>query len=130
MFTSTAGLTPCDFSTVAKVCRLLWRPCTTSLGDCGSLENCIDDPPEEDPLPLEEEEEGFWPPDDDEGLLLLPPPKLIWPLIGEKMKTKSSRCLVPAILLRLQTADLFDNWSAQVSAAWTTLAGGLTGGRP
>jgi len=56
-------------------------------------------------LPLEEEEEGFWPPDDDEGLLLPPPPKFICPLIVEKMKNNTSRCLVFAILLRLQTAD-------------------------
>ena len=112
MFTSTAGLTPWDFSTVAKVCLLLCSPCTTSFGDCESLENCIDDP--EDgllPLPLEEEDEGFCPPDDDEGLLLPPPPKLICPLIVEKVKNKSSRDLVFAILIKLQTADLFDNWS-------------------
>ena len=123
MFTSTAGLTPCDFSTVARVCRLLCSPCTTSFADCGSFElNCIDDPPDDGLLPLEDEDEGFCPPEeDDEGLLLPPPPKLICPLIVEKMNSKSRSLVVFAIPLRLQTPDLFDNWSVVSVASWRRL---------
>jgi len=97
MFTSTAGVTPCDFKTVARVCRLLCSPCTTSLADWASLENWIDDP-DEGRLPLGEEGEGFWLPVEVEGVLL--PPKLICPLIVENRKSRSRRGLAFAILLQ------------------------------
>ena len=121
MFTSTAGVTPCDFKTVARVCRLLCSPCTTSLADWASLENWIDDP-DEGRLPLGEEGEGFWLPVEVEGVLL--PPKLICPLIVENRKSRSRRGLAFAISLQdTRCCGQAVSGGKQVSTASTMLAG-------